>query len=244
MTLVPSNRHTKADLRLWAEYEDADLVHAANLDAKIDRSLRVIADFAAKACYVGVSWGKDSTVLAHLIAISKPKIPVVWHKIEPIKSPECETVRDHFLAQWPLEYHEITRWCRRSKNEWHASGTLESAAAEAVERFGERRMLGIRADESGERRLTCLLNGTSSTLSCRPIAWWTVQDVFSYLARFNLPVHPAYAMLGNGRYERSRLRVASLGGKRGDGLGRAEWEREYYGDVLARLSVSGDKSPG
>lgn len=239
MALIPSERHTNADLRLWAEYEHADLVHAANLDAKIERSLKEIADFAAKACYVGVSWGKDSTVLAHLIATSKPELPVVWHKIEPIKSPECEAVRDRFLAQWPLNYSEITRWCRRGKTEWHASGTLESAASEAAQRFGERRILGIRADESTERRLTCLVNGTSSAFSCRPLAWWTAQDVFSYLARYELPVHPAYAMLGGGRYDRGRLRVASLGGKRGDGIGRAEWEREYYGDVLARLSIFG-----
>lgn len=237
MVLIPSSRHTKADLRLWAEYERADLVH--DLGAKVDRSLQTIAEFDKGHCYAGVSWGKDSTVLAHLIAISRPEMPVVWHRIEPIKSPECEAVRDHFRRQWPLNYHEIVRWCRRGKDEWHASGTLESAAAEAVARFGERRILGIRADESRERRLTCLINGTSSALSCRPLAWWTVQDIFSYLAQHELPVHPAYAMLGGGRYDRSRLRVASLGGKRGDGLGRAEWEREYYGDVLARLSVFG-----
>ncbi len=235
MALIPSERHTEADLMVWAEYERADLVH--DLAAKVDRSLQTIAEFDTGNCYAGVSWGKDSTVLAHLIATSKLSIPVVWHRIEPIKSPECEAVRDHFLRQWPLHYHEITRWCVRGQNCWHATGTLESAAAEAETRFGKRRILGIRADESRERRLTCLINGTSSKLSCRPLAWWSVQDIFSYLAQHDLPIHPAYAMLGGGRYEREWVRVASLGGERGRGMHRGVWEQEYYGDVLNRLGA-------
>ena len=62
-------------------------------------------------------------------------------------------------------------------------------------------------------------------------------ETFGYLAAHDLPVHPAYAMLGGGRWERDRIRVASLGGRRGDGIGRAEWEREYYSDVLNRLAA-------
>ena len=43
--------------------------------------------------------------------------------------------------------------------------------------------------------------------------------------------------LPGGRFPRDRIRVASLSGRRGDGMGRAEWEREYYGDVLRRLAT-------
>ena len=65
----------------------------------------------------------------------------------------------------------------------------------------------------------------------------TAADVMAYLARFNLPVHPAYGMLGSGRYDRERIRVATLGGERGGGAGRREWESEYYGDVLNRIAA-------
>ena len=234
--LIASPRHTAADLRLWSEYHAADLAHGMTIDAKIDRSIAVIRKFAQQPCYLGVSWGKDSVVVAHLTFASGVSVPAVWMRIEPIKNPECEIVRDTFLQTWPLNYSEIERLCEWD-NGWHASGTLESAAVEAEQRFGARRILGIRADESGVRRLTCLRNGEDSVNSCRPLAWWTAQDVMGYLARFSLPTHPAYAMLGGGRYDRWRLRVASLGGRRGDGIGRAEWEREYYGDVLRRLQT-------
>ena len=235
--LIPSGRHTPEDLRLWAEYEQADRFHAATLDAKIKRSLKVIREFASRRCYAGVSWGKDSLVLAHLIAISGFRVPLIWIRVEPIKNPECGQVRDVFLRDWPCEYHEVEQWCAHDGDGWHASGTIEAGRAECEEMYGPRRILGIRADESGERRLTCIVNGESSINSCRPLAWWTAQDVMAYLADYELPVHPAYAMLGGGRYDRQWLRVASLGGRRGDGMGRAEWEREYYGDVLNRIAA-------
>jgi len=233
--LIPSHRHTAADLELWAAYEAADRVHGANLDAKIEHALNVVRRFAEQPCYAGVSWGKDSVVLAHLIAISGMQIPCVWFRVEPICNPDCARVANEFLQRWQLQYGVITRVCEHDQNGWHATGTLESAAQEAEQRWGIRRILGIRADESGVRRLTCLRNGEDSVNSCRPLAWWTAQDVMGYLARFDLPTHPVYAMLGGGRYDRWWLRVASLGGRRGDGMGRAEWEREYYGDVLRRL---------
>jgi len=233
--LIPSHRHTAADLELWAAYEAADRVHGANLDAKIEHALNVVRRFAEQPCYAGVSWGKDSVVLAHLIAISGMQIPCVWFRVEPICNPDCARVANEFLQRWQLQYGVITRVCEHDQNGWHATGTLESAAQEAEQRWGIRRILGIRADESGVRRLTCLRNGEDSVNSCRPLAWWAAQDVMGYLARFDLPTHPVYAMLGGGRYDRWWLRVASLGGRRGDGMGRAEWEREYYGDVLRRL---------
>lgn len=235
--LIQSERHTQQDLRLWNEYERADKVHAMTLGSKITKSLKCIMEFADERCYAGISWGKDSMVLAHLVAICGHSIPLVWFRIEPIKNPECEAVRDSFLSNWRCEYHEIERWCRRDKAGWHASGTLESAAKECASRFGSRKILGIRADESAERRLTCMVNGESSANSCRPLAWWSDQDVMAYLAEYELPVHPAYAMLGGGRYERKWIRVASLGGERGRGMDRAAWEQEYYSDVLNRIVV-------
>lgn len=237
--LISSDRHTPEDLRLWAEHKNADHVHGMTIDRKIDEAIACVRQFAEQPCYAGISWGKDSVVLAHLVAISGMRIPCVWFRIEPICNPDCERVATAFVDRWHIDYHEIVRHCTRDADGWHASGTLESAAAEAEQRWGIRRMLGIRASESHARRLTCLINGTATANTCRPLAWWTAADVMGYLARYNLPTHPVYAMLGGGRYERARLRVASLGGRRGDGIGRAEWEREYYGDELRRLEARG-----
>lgn len=237
--LIQSPRVTKADLALWHEYFEADLVHGRTLDEKIEKAIADIRDFATKPCYGSVSWGKDSTVLAHLLAISGYRIPLVWVKVEPIANPDCAFVRDRFNFRWQPTYTEIVVRCRKDESGYHASGTLEAGFRTAEGEFGHRKITGIRADESTERWLARHTHGAMTEGNCKPLSDWTVQDVFGYLARFDLPIHPVYAMLGGGRYDREWLRVASLGGRRGDGHGRAEWEKEYYGDVLARMQING-----
>jgi len=233
MALIKTSRHTVSDLRLWARLSEADLLHGESLVSKSVAARNLISSTEG---YVSVSWGKDSVVVAHLAY--GLGLPLVWIRVEPIKNPDCELVRDSFLSRFPCEYYEIERWCVNSVGGWKASGTLESGASEAAKRFG-RRVTGIRMDESSDRRLSAYVHGEQSKNSVRPILRWSVQDVMGYLAMHDLPIHPAYAMLGGGRYDREWLRVCSLGGRRGDGNGRLEWEQEYYGDVLSRNLVQG-----
>ncbi len=239
--LIPSERHTPADLALWAELEEADRANGERLlrSGKVERSLNTISLFSCeRPCYAGISWGKDSTVLADIVSRLPKPVPLIWIRVEPIKSPDCALVRDAFLRTHPgVEYDEVEVWCRRDKAGWHASGTLEQGVAECERRWGRRHILGIRARESFGRKIRMLRWGESSTNGCAPLGWWTLADVMAYLAHHDLPVHPAYGMLGGGRWPRDRLRVASLGGLRGAGGGRAEWEQEYYGDVLRRLEA-------
>lgn len=79
------------------------------------------------------------------------------------------------------------------------------------------------------------IHGVATSRTCRPIGWWSSADVWAYLARHDLPVHPAYAMTLGGRLERDRIRVHSIGGEDGASFGRVEWEDRYYGDLTARL---------
>ena len=74
--------------------------------------------------------------------------------------------------------------------------------------------------------------GESTERTCAPLGGWTGADVFAYLHTHRLPVHPAYACSLGGVLDRDRIRVAALGGERGRGHGRAEWERRYYGDAM------------
>ena len=240
--LIPSERHTPADLSLWAEYEDADRVHYEDGRVGVIRAVRAMAwvrMFLMRGpAYCAVSWGKDSVALADLVCREAAAVPLVWVRVEPVKNPDCEKVRDAFLSAHPrAEYHEVETRCGRSRLGWHATGTLEAGFREACRRFGDHRFSGVRSDESAARKLSRAVHGTATATSCRPILDWSAADVFAYLAHHRLPVHPAYAMTGGGRWDRGRIRVASLGGRRGDGVGRAEWEREYYGDVLRRLDA-------
>jgi phosphoadenosine phosphosulfate reductase len=234
--LIPHCKHTAADLLAWAEYEAADLVHADRISRKVERSVEEITGFVAKhpGCYASVSWGKDSTVLADMC--ERAGVPLVWIREEPIFNPDCLLVRDEFLAlRQDCKYEEIRVHCRYGDGTWHATGTLESGFRQARERYGPHYLLGIRREESGQRAIRFMVHGLTSLHACAPLGYWTVADVFAYLAVNRLPVHPVYGMLGGERWRREHLRVCSLGGQRGSQMGRAEHEDEYYGDVLARL---------
>lgn len=247
--LISSPKHTVKDLDLWRVQEEADCVYGRTkeLAKKAVAAIHEIRKFLRSQSYCGVSWGKDSVVVADLVlrtcriyGLERPAI--VWIRVEPICNPDCMSVRDEFLATHDCRYHEIIEHCEWGKGEWHASGTLEAGFARAVELTGSRRYIsGVRADESSERKILSRTHGASTKTTCRPITWWSSQDVFAWLAAKNLPVHPSYAMQGGGRWRRESIRVASLGGRRGAGIGRAEWEREYYGDVLRRLEAAARK---
>lgn len=239
--LLASERHSRADLAVWEEQEAADQIHGSTPRAATRRAyaVKTIADFViCGPCYASVSWGKDSLVLAHLVRLAAPRTPLVWVRVEPIANPDCVLVRDAFLAAFPGPYEEIEVRCERDANGWHATGTLEHGFQEAVRRFGRRYINGVRADESGIRKLMMRRLGLVGLHTCRPLGWWSAQDVYGHLAHHELPIHPSYAMCGGGRWPREHLRVSSLGGRRGDQFGRNEWEREYYGDVLRRLEAT------
>jgi len=235
--LIPSHRHTDKDLELWREYEQADLIHgsSAGLMRKAKRAVERATEFALSGpCYAGVSWGKDSVVVADLLARSLGRsVPLVWVRLDQYFNPDCLAVRDAFLAMRDVDYHEIA--VGNPKRGRLDSGALNEGFAEASRRFGERYLSGLRASESATRKLAAKRWGGATERTCWPISNWSTADVFGWLARHNLPAHPAYAMLGGGRWERKHLRVATIGGKRGTGIGRAEWEREYYSDILRRL---------
>lgn len=226
--LIQSHRHTPEDLELWAEHEEADKAHAETIDAKIDRSLNTIRTFTELPTYVGVSWGKDSVCVAHLAMRCSMSTPIRWVRWRRHENPECVRVRDEFLRMFPsINYSEII-----APDDDTDTGT--QGFRMLAEACGARRITGVRADESGSRKISARWHGESTAVSCRPLLWWSIADVMGYLAKHNLPVHPAYGMMGGGRWQRHALRVDSLGGERGDQFGRAQWEREYYGDVLRR----------
>lgn len=224
--LIASPRHTRADIDAWARWERQDdaYVQSGALRRHTERAVVEIGAFASTGpCYVGVSWGKDSVVVAHLAYTRS--LPLVWIRVEPIANPDCVLVRDAFLSRFPsVDYREIEEWCTHDENGWHATGTLERGFARAPSR---RYISGIRGEESSTRARR-VNAGLSTERTCAPIGRWTSRDVFAYLRLHDLPIHPAYACTFGGVLDRGRVRVSSLGGARGTGRGRAEWERRYY----------------
>lgn len=241
--LIDSHRLSDADRLHWRRCERADAMYVRAHGDRLDRlEAQAIADlrdfFRDGTGYAGVSWGKDSVVVATLLRKSGLEIPLVWVRVEPIQMPECYDVRDVFA---PTNYHEIEIWCEADPSchdGWHQTGTLERGFAEAALRFGDRYASGIRGQEASVRKLRMMTHGVASPRTLAPIGWWRTSDVFAYLHREDSPVHPAYAMTRGGTLDRERLRVSHLTLRRGDGHGRREWEDYYYGDKLAECLQS------
>jgi phosphoadenosine phosphosulfate reductase len=103
--------------------------------------------------------------------------------------------------------------------------------------ISERHISGVRAKESAVRKLRMMRWGENTEKTCAPIGLWTTDDVFAYLVKYDLPVHPNYAMLGGGRWNRKIIRVAEIGDIHGTERGRAEWEKEYYSDILNYINA-------
>lgn len=241
--LMRSHRHKSDDIALWESYESGDHAHCG-LEPKVERSLNALREFSKTgSAYCGVSWGKDSVVVAHLCRMVDPSIPLI-HLRPSNHNPDCDSVRDDYLQRFPGQaYEEVEIDYSDLHSRIQAKHLLDAATDklwyEAIgklnKRFGGRYILGLRSDESTVRKLRQLVHGESSKNACAPITRWKTADVFGYLAVNNLPVHPAYAMMGGGRWPRERIRVAEIGDVHGTGGGRTAWETEYYGDVLRRI---------
>lgn len=242
--LIDSPRLTDADRRTWSDLERYDRALAADprWPSREKRAHDIIRRFAQDgACYASTSWGKDSTVVAHLVATSGVTLPLVYVRMRRWESPECLTVRDAFLERWGdyVDYHEY--WVDGGPRWWddielqdrkgsHAKGQFTGPEVD----FGSRHITGVRGEESAMRDMVIARWGEAGPGACRPIGRWTAVDVFAYLCRHNLPVHPAYAMSCGGHYDRRWLRVSPIGGITQAHKGRSGWEQTYYPDITER----------
>ena len=234
--LLNNNRQLPEDLDFWKEIEyKYRLYYQINqhkLKRKEKKSIELIKLFydRHKDCYASISWGKDSTLLAYLIYLSGCDIPLI-QVVCSTTNPDNELVRDSFLNQFPLRYLEIEGDDSADENSYKQS-EITKFFSPLTKRFGEHKLLGIRADESDVRKIQLLKYHGISNNSCHPIIEWKIDDVFAYILRFNLPLHPVYAMTKGGLLDYKTLRVDTIGDIRGATTGRKEWEKLYYPDIL------------
>lgn len=235
MPLIDSHRLTDEDRAAWPALIRRYRQPTWKVDDRARLAQGAIRRFlVAGSAYVAVSWGKDSVTVAHLARAVSPDVPMAWLRLKGAENPDCFSVRDTFLDRWPANYTEHAELV-----EWDSAGEMEEAPWTRLLRRvarepGPRRIMGIRAQESGTRHVSANVHGVSTSQSCRPILRWSTPDVFAYLLRHDLPIHPVYAMTHGGRRDMERLRVDFIGDTTGRDFGRLEWEKRYYSDCLDR----------
>jgi len=244
--LIDSPRLTDYDRSAWGDLEryDRALAGSARLERLVTQGVDAIHAWRdAGDGVASVSWGKDSVVMAHLVAVADPTIPFVWVRSGKWESPECDDVRDAFLARHPdIRYEERIAKIRNPKRgepgfEAHHLDPLSRSQDTLTEEIPERYISGVRAEESRTREKSARVHGMVTARTCRPLLWWRGVDVFAYLYQEGLPVHPAYAMSFGGRWDRRWLRVHALCSFH-DSRRTVDvpmWEDHYYGDHIAQL---------
>lgn len=226
--LIITHRHTQNDLTTYAQYSDADAM-ALWSQEKVDRSILEIRKWCSLHRSVALtSWGKDSVVMLHLLCLAGMNIPVVWVRFSDRYNPDCALVRDVFLTSHKIDYREEVfnyKEVRKGDKHWNM----------IAKKYSSFRITGIRNDESTGRLIQYFVSGHASKNSCRPLALWKSSEIFAYIQQNNLPLCPVYGYLGGGRWERNRIRTHSIAGTTANGIGRTEWEKEYYPDLLRRI---------
>lgn len=202
----------------------ADRLHASTraFRARVDAGLAVIREAAALG-RVGVSFsaGKDSTVLLHLVRSVIPDAPAALFD-SGCEMPETLALAAHYGAQVihpRLTYPEMARY-----SGWWGYPTPVDAGCpfpvktilidEPADVLVVRERLsvcaiGLRAEESSGRRANAatrgmLYRGANRTWYLAPLAFWSVADVWAYIAEHDLEYHPVYdamARLGIPREE-------------------------------------------
>lgn len=227
--LIDSPRLTDEDRAAWVALSRRFRRPAWQVDQRARLAQGHLRRFLAKGpAHVAVSWGKDSITVAHLTRGMDVDVPLCWVLMDGLQegavNPDCLAVRDAFLDRWPSNYVEIHGAAEGNRWAWNV------ALGNVRKQLGDRRIMGIRATESGSRMLSAMVHGVATERVCRPILHWSTAEVFAYLLRHDLPIHPAYAMSRGGRLDIERLRVDFLGGETGNDQGRGAWERHYYRD--------------
>lgn len=239
--LIDSPRLLNVDKTRWAELARYDEAIGSRFPARlIEQALDDIRQWWQTGPGIAsVSWGKDSVCMAHLVSLTGLPIPLVWVRSDPFEMPECLQVRDAFLNSHPsMKYEERSIPLRNPKRgepgyiERHLDPTCHGQDVLKEACPHERYISGVRAQESRIRTISINHRGNVTKNTCRPLARWTAPQIFAYLDREHLPIHPAYAMSYGGHLDRQWLRVHPLCSYADTKTDMARWEDDYYGDYI------------
>lgn len=155
----------------------------------IGRSLKLV-----KRPYVACSFGKDSSVMLHMVLKHDPNILVRF-----ASHPETRLLDnyDQVIDWWrarPINYEEIHCEGRLVKVKHHQRDMLSAGDFDAF-------YVGIRAQESFGRRVSLKTYGdfhrtVDGVAKICPMAWWSERDIAAYIITNKLPFLHKYQSEG------------------------------------------------
>jgi phosphoadenosine phosphosulfate reductase len=172
---------------------------------------------------VSSSFGKDSTVLIHLVMQHTKDFDVVFNETG-VQLIETLVFRDLLTELWNLNLHIIkpdtTFWELVKKHGYPETSRnsktgdkRQPACCKYLKELPMKKFLkehdydlnfvGLLADEGRQRRWAyiqkgcCIYESKSWGIAkCIPLIWWSQKDIWEYINRFNLPINEAYEKYG------------------------------------------------
>lgn len=155
----------------------------------------IIAALYRRKGYVSLSWGKQSTVLAHMVySVSQYTPCVFWKNPTSDILNNFNEVRDLFLSRWQLNYIEY----QDGDTDLVGNGNkfLENNGLQVV-------FMGLVSSESKARKFTLgkadennCFHYSNGKIRCCPLKNWSNQDIAAYIAKYKLPFLKTYAKFG------------------------------------------------
>ena len=184
---------------------------------RIEKALNIY-----KKPLVSSSFGKDSTVLIHLVMQHTKDFGVV-HNQTGVELPTDIPFRDFLVKEWGLKLHivkpKVTFWELVKKfgypkdSRFSKTGDQHPACCKYLKEYPMKRFIkehdfdldfvGLLADEGRQRRWAYIRKGCClyehkkwGIFKCIPMIWWNDADVWTYIKKFDVPVNPAYEKYG------------------------------------------------
>lgn len=210
-----------------------------------DRAVRTIVAAAKQGiCAVAMSWGKDSTVLAHLVLMTLGGVDLL-HLQYPDDLPGGDSLRAWWLRKPGVMYHEqvapdhndqiLAHERTKSQQARAVAAVKKNPGIQQAKHLGYVVLLtGLRASENPNTRgWNYKVRGDLYQLRAgmwvgTPLATWSARDVWAYIASERLPYHPMY---DNETHGLTRETIRNTGWLATDGAttrGRVAWLRQHY----------------
>lgn len=222
---------------------------------RVERARQIIAQ-AAQLGRLGVSYsgGKDSTVVLHLVREIVPDAPAAFFD-SGLEFPGTYEMIQHYGVEVIRPEMSLAELCRYGGYWGHPNPVDPEAefdffsflVAEPswrfIQKYGLRVIaMGLRAQESRGRELSARKNGelyhikSRDMWHCCPLAYWSENDVWAYIASRGLRYNPAYDKMAELGIPRRRWRVGILLGITRTGFeDRYIWLRQLEPAIWNRL---------
>lgn len=203
----------------------------------------------AKKPYVSCSFGKDSTVVLWLALQIDPNIPVVWFdggKFD--EYPDTYAYKTFLQAEWKLNLttvypsmsfiDQMKTFGSDDKTHYDHFFTQAFLDESARENY-DGSMLGLRAQESNNRRITFRVRGQlyfhkgQNIWRICPIMNWTTVELWNVIDVAQIPIHPIYTK--NVFQKREDIRLGCMANALKHQRGDIVFIKYYYPELWNEL---------